>query len=113
MLLHPIADRLHHLAPVAARDVDKAFYAQDIMRPDHRRKPVAERGRVGDRPATYDKALEIVVIMLAFEFVQGGPRGEIIFGGGGQAERDRRRHPALLGANQLDPRPQSRLDVMA
>ena len=83
------------------------------MRPDHRRQPVAERGWVGDRAGADDKAVEIVVVVLTLDLVDRGARGEVVFRRGGDAERDGRRDPPLLDANQLHPRPQPRLDLGA
>ena len=46
-------------------------------------------------PRVDDKAVEIVVVVLAFELVHRGAGGEVVLGGGGEAERDRRRDPAV------------------
>ena len=90
-----VADRLHDLAAVAAGHVDETLDPQHVVRPDRGAQPGAKRGGVGYRPAVDDKAVEIVVIVLAFELVQRGAGGEIVLGRGGEPERHRRRHPAL------------------
>ena len=70
MLLHAVADRLHDVPAIPARHIDKAFDAQHVVFADHRGEPDTESGEIGDRPAIDDKALEIVVIVLALDLVQ-------------------------------------------
>ena len=95
MLLDAVADRLHDLAAVAAGHIEEALDPQHVVRPDQPAQRGAEAGGVGDRAALDDKAVEIVVVVLAFELVQRRAGGEIVLGGGGKAQRHRRRAPAL------------------
>ena len=53
------------------------------MGADQCRQPGAERGVIDDRPALDDKALEIVVVVLAFDVVQRRAGGEVILGTSG------------------------------
>ena len=110
MLLDAAPDRLHEAA-VAARHIDETLDAQHVVRPDRGGEPGAERRDIGKRAGIDDETVEIVVVVFAFVLVQRRPRRKIVLGGGSEPERHRRRDPALLGRDQLDPRPQARLDL--
>src|SRR6266516_4476256 len=83
------------------------------MGADQRREPGAEQRTIADRPALDDKAVEIVVVVRLFEIVAGGAGGEVVLGRGGEAERDRRRDPALYGIDELYAGAQPGRDVAA
>src|SRR5215469_813641 len=111
IMLHPIAHRLDHLPAVAARQREKTLCPQDVMRADNRDKAAAKRLSVGDGSERHHKTIEIVVVMLAFEFVHRWPRGEIVFRRGVEAERDPRRDFAVARGDDTDTGPQTRRDL--
>ena len=83
------------------------------LRADQRRETGAEQGTIADRPALHDKAVEIVVVVPLFEIVAGRAGGEVVLGRGGEAQRYRRRDPALLGSDELHAGAQPGGDVAA
>ena len=88
IMLHPVADRLHDLAPVAAGQVDKALDPQYVMRGDRGAQPAEKAGAVADRAQGHDKAVEIVMVVGLSGIVQRRARGEVVLGRGGETERD-------------------------
>ena len=64
-----------------------------------------ERGRIGDFRSGHDKAVEIVVVVLALQFVDRGSRGEVVLGRGIEPKRHAGRHLAVARLDQPHPRP--------
>ena len=88
MLLQAVADRLHDLPAVAAGHVDETLDPQHVVRAGSRPASRARNASPSSTgPAVDDKAVEIIVVVLAFELVHRGAGGEVVLGGGGEAQR--------------------------
>src|SRR3546814_7914806 len=93
------------LAPVAAGAVEEALDAEDVVVLYDGDQPRFQGRRVGDRAERDREALEIVmVVILAFGLVMRRPRGEVVLGGGVQAEQCGGIDRGMGGAQQLDRR---------
>src|SRR5262249_25500277 len=113
IMLDAAADALHHLTQLLAGDGEEALEAEDVVRGDGGGEAPHELRRVGDRAALDDETLEIVVVVLAQGIEMRGPVGEIVLGGGAEAEEDFRRDLAVRGLDQLDDRPEAGRHLVA
>jgi hypothetical protein len=113
IMLDPVADRLQDTPAAATDHIGKTLDPQHIMRGDHR----AQSGKEGITrlywAACDDKAFEIVVIVLAFQIVEGWPGREIFLGCGGKAQRNLRDDLSISCCDKLDPGPKLHLDFPA
>src|SRR5262249_25504704 len=104
--------RLHDLPSFAAWHVDKALHSQHVMQRDHCAQASKKCFEVPYRAPGYDKTLEIVVIVLRLQIVEGGPGFEIFFGCRAEAERDFEWHPPLSSNDEFDAGAKPPLDVL-
>ena len=108
----PVADRLHDLPAIAARQSTKPLTRSTSCNPSRHAAGPGMRSR--PLPALHhDETLEIIVIVSGFELVHRGAGGKVVLGSRRQPQCHLWRHPALACADELDPRTKLRLDLTA